>query len=150
MREEEVTSISSKLRWIETPGAWRVGQKVPDRRHTSRVRRTSNRPLFQYLLCTGNVASHELSRAASTWQQSRRHSAWPEGPGQTAVGSQVVVFVSKTGPAWGHEPRCGHWSQILCVRACSAAQLCPTPFDPMACSPPGSSVHGILQARILE
>ena len=30
------------------------------------------------------------------------------------------------------------------------AQLCPTLWDPMACSPPGSSVHGILQARILE
>ena len=31
-----------------------------------------------------------------------------------------------------------------------AAQLCPTLHDPMDCSPPGSSVHGILQARILE
>ena len=29
-------------------------------------------------------------------------------------------------------------------------QLCPTLCDPMYCSPPGSSVHGILQARILE
>ena len=29
-------------------------------------------------------------------------------------------------------------------------QLCPTLDDPMDCSPPGSSVHGILQARILE
>ena len=28
--------------------------------------------------------------------------------------------------------------------------LCPTLWDPMDCSPPGSSVHGILQARILE
>ena len=28
-------------------------------------------------------------------------------------------------------------------------QLCPTLCDPMDCSPPGSSVHGILQARIL-
>ena len=26
----------------------------------------------------------------------------------------------------------------------------PTPLDPMVCSPPGFSVHGILQARILE
>ena len=26
----------------------------------------------------------------------------------------------------------------------------PTPCDPMNCSPPGSSVHGILQARVLE
>ena len=30
------------------------------------------------------------------------------------------------------------------------AQSCPTPSDPMDCSPPGSSVHGICQARILE
>ena len=29
-------------------------------------------------------------------------------------------------------------------------QLCPTLCDPMDCSQPGSSVHGILQARILE
>ena len=30
------------------------------------------------------------------------------------------------------------------------AQSCPTLGDPMDCSPPGSSVHGVLQARILE
>ena len=30
------------------------------------------------------------------------------------------------------------------------AQLCPTPSGPMDCSPPGSSIHGILQARVLE
>ena len=30
------------------------------------------------------------------------------------------------------------------------AQLCQTVSDPMDCSPPGSSVHGILQARVLE
>ena len=30
------------------------------------------------------------------------------------------------------------------------AQSCPTHSDPMDCSPPGSSVHGILQARVLE
>ena len=30
------------------------------------------------------------------------------------------------------------------------AQLCPAPSDPMDCSPPGSSIHGILQARVLE
>jgi len=29
-------------------------------------------------------------------------------------------------------------------------QLCPTPCDPINCSLPGSSVHGILQSRILE
>ena len=30
------------------------------------------------------------------------------------------------------------------------AQLCLTLHDSMDCSPPGSSVHGILQARVLE
>ena len=30
------------------------------------------------------------------------------------------------------------------------AQSCPTLCNPMDCSPPGSSVHGIFQARILE
>ena len=29
-------------------------------------------------------------------------------------------------------------------------QSCPTLCDPMECNPPGSSVHGILQSRILE
>ena len=30
------------------------------------------------------------------------------------------------------------------------AHSCPTFHDPMDCSPPGSSVHGICQARVLE
>ena len=29
-------------------------------------------------------------------------------------------------------------------------QSCPTPSDPMDCSTPGSSVHAICQARVLE
>ena len=30
------------------------------------------------------------------------------------------------------------------------AQSCPTLCDPMDCSPPGSSIHGVFQARVLE
>ena len=30
------------------------------------------------------------------------------------------------------------------------AQSCPTLSDPVDCSPPGSSIHGIFQARVLE
>ena len=33
---------------------------------------------------------------------------------------------------------------------CVVAQSCPTLCDTMDCSPPHSSVHGILWARILE
>ena len=46
-------------------------------------------------------------------------------------------------------------SQIIklkhnCCYYCLATQLCPILYDPMDCSLPGSSVHGISQARILE
>ena len=37
-----------------------------------------------------------------------------------------------------------------CMQACSVVQSCPTLCNPTDCSPPGSSIHGILQARILE
>ena len=40
------------------------------------------------------------------------------------------------------------FSSCMCVRA--SLQLCLTLCDPMGCSLPGSSVHGILQAWILE
>ena len=36
------------------------------------------------------------------------------------------------------------------VLSAKLLQSCPTFCDPMDCSPPGSSVHGILKARILE
>ena len=40
---------------------------------------------------------------------------------------------------------------VVCVCICTKSlQSCLIFCDPMDCSPPGSSVHGILQARILE
>ena len=36
------------------------------------------------------------------------------------------------------------------MHVCSITKSCLTPCDPMDCSPPGSSVHGIFQARVLE
>ena len=42
-------------------------------------------------------------------------------------------------------------TQQLCLkRKSEVAQLCPTLFHPTDCSPPGSSIHGILQARVPE
>ena len=34
--------------------------------------------------------------------------------------------------------------------AAKSLQSCPTPSNPMDCSPPGPSIHGIFQARVLE
>ena len=42
---------------------------------------------------------------------------------------------------------------VYILRMCVCAKLiqsCPILCDPMDCNPPGSSVHGIFQARILE
>ena len=39
---------------------------------------------------------------------------------------------------------------VVCVPVCSATQPCLTTCNPMNCSSPGSSAHGIIPARILE
>ena len=44
------------------------------------------------------------------------------------------------------ERTCGSHTPCCCL----GAQPRPTLYDPMDCSPAGSSVHGILQARILQ
>ena len=41
-------------------------------------------------------------------------------------------------------------SAFLEISTAQSFQSCPTLCDPMDCSPPGSSVHGTSQARILE
>src|SRR5574338_108263 len=46
---------------------------------------------------------------------------------------------------------CHFLLQCMKVKSQSeVAQLCPTLHDPMDCSLPGSSVHGIFHARVLE
>ena len=42
------------------------------------------------------------------------------------------------------------WSDLAAAAAAAVAQFCPVLCKPMDCSLPGSSVHGILQVRILE
>ena len=49
---------------------------------------------------------------------------------------------------------CFLWADVLCLllihTAAKSLQSCPTLCDPMDCSLPGSSVHGIFQAKVLE
>ena len=54
-------------------------------------------------------------------------------------------------PGKNTEVSCHFLLQCMKVKSESeVAQLCPTLSDPMDCGPPGSSVHGIFQARVLE
>ena len=46
---------------------------------------------------------------------------------------------------------CESWTiKKTAAAAARSLQSCPTLCDPIDCSPPGSSVHGIVQARTLE
>ena len=72
--------------------------------------------------------------------------------------SHVWLFETPRTAAYQAPPSMGfskqkYWSGVpfpspMCES--EVAQLCPTLGDPMGCSPPGSSVYGILQARVLE
>ena len=66
----------------------------------------------------------------------------------------ALRMVSRVADAWSHtavsvtlfKNKC-FW---ICMCCAKPLQSCLTVCDPKDCSPPGSSVHGILQARILE
>ena len=71
-------------------------------------------------------------------------------------GESIIELASQhrlvQAPGWSEFP--GHydvWGGVCSVKVkVLVGQLCPTLWDPMDCSSPGSSVHGMLQARILE
>ena len=65
------------------------------------------------------------------WQPTRLRCPWDSPGKNTGVGCHVLL-------------------QCMKVKSESeVAQLCPTLSDPMDCSLPGSSVHGIFQAKVL-
>ena len=66
------------------------------------------------------------------WQPTRLPCPWDSPGKNTGVGCHCLL-------------------QCMKVKSESeVTQSCPTPSHPMDCSPPGSSIHGIFQARVLE
>ena len=65
-----------------------------------------------------------------------------------ALAGGFFFFFFTTGATWEALYRC--ILNILSSKVSEVAQSCPTLRDPMDCSPPGSSVHGIFQARGLS
>ena len=65
-------------------------------------------------------------------QPTRLHHPWDSPSKNTGVGCHFLLQCMKV------------------KRESEVVQLCPTPSNPMDCSLPGSSVHGIFQARVLE
>ena len=83
-----------------------------------------------------------------------------DGTGRSVAQSQALLHVVPQRTKWGNRGGSGESfggqgkkNGIItasCLCSCLVAQLCPTLCDPVDCSSPGSSIHGISQARILE
>ena len=89
--------------------------------------------------CLENIMDRGAWRAAvldwQSWTQLKQLSTRAHGQKQP---------YGTTLPRAQHKPQPGHF---VCIKV---TQSCPTLCDPTDCSLPGSSVHGILQARILK
>ena len=66
----------------------------------------------------------------------------------------VVALLGRKGALWSQATQhcnfCPCQSHLEEFTLCSVAQSCLTLCDPLDCSPPGSSVHRIFQAGIVE
>ena len=71
----------------------------------------------------------------------------PIVPSPTGTARKEILQKLETNPAPATTDAIVFTFRCCC---CSVAQLCLTLSSPLDCSTPGSSVHGILQARILE
>ena len=107
---------------------------------------------------------HLLPFSPSSWLEDRYQAldtteTWPLSP--FLVGDKQREGERNWGPYWINwiaVPALDCWSLDLDIRELhmfseakvKVTQTCLTLYDPMDCSPAGSSVHGILQARKLE
>ena len=74
---------------------------------------------------------------------------WKLGPCQSSSNHRISLSSFSFPPSpWGHHLHFLFKLFILCC--CWVTRLCLTLCDPMDCSPPASSVHEVLPARILE
>ena len=89
-------------------------------------------PLLRCCCCCWGASVVSDSVRPRRWQPTRLPRAWDSPGKNTGVGCHFL---------------------LQCMKGKSeseVAQSCLTLHDPMDCGPPGSSVHGIFQARVLE
>ena len=114
--------------------------------HSTKLKHWENSPFFWYVCRSSETLEDYLLYcyccqvtsvvSNSVWPQRQQPTRLPrpwDSPGKnTGVGCHFLLQCRKV------------------KRESEVAQLCPTPSDPMDCSLPDSSVHGIFQARVLE
>ena len=86
------------------------------------------------------------------WQLAspRWSGSWLHQPAQLSALLNLLQIAFLKNQYWSTVSFVWSIQGIICMCVCSFAKSCLTLCDPMGCSPPGSSVHGISQARILE
>ena len=102
----------------------------------------------QHLLCGNGAGGHKLSSQVP--RESHRYptattSNLAQSTPQVYSPSPSLTAQAEKGPSL----LSSHQVYPLCMHA-QSLQLCLNLLDPMDCSPPGSSLHEILQTRILE
>ena len=87
---------------------------------------------FEGVMLGSAMLSHFSCVRPHRWQPTRLPHPWDSTGKNTGVGCDFLL-------------------QCIKVKSESeVAQSCPTLSDPMDCSLPGSSIHGIFQARVLQ
>ena len=126
---------------------------------------------FKSLLLLLSHFSHVRLCVIPRWQPTRFPHPWDSPGKNTGVGCHFLLQCMKVkslsrvrllATPWtaAHQAppsirfsRQEYWSGLPFpspMHESEVAQSYPTLLDPMDCSPPGSSVHGIFQARVLE
>ena len=96
----------------------------------------------------GKPSDHTAAAAAKSFQSCPTLCDPIDGSPQTEAHQATL---SRDSPGKNTGVGCHFLLQCMKVKSESeVAKLCPTLSDPMDCSPPGSSIHGIFQARVLE
>ena len=101
------------------------------------------RKWFLWITYVGEILKHLVLWTVHIPQL---RNTWPK----TQSMIQTWHSVSKYGMTGFHHNLFSLLFLYAVAAAAKSLQLCPTLCDPMDYSPPGSSVHGILQARLLE
>ena len=104
-----------------------------------------NKPLITFILHNVKILSHQASLSMGFSRQEYWSGLpFPSPGGLPDPGIEPTLQADALPSEPPGKP------QKLHEWVSEVAQSCPTLWDPVDCSPPGSSVNGILQARILE
>ena len=142
--------------WVESPGCKDEQEKSCSRRASQDVEGT--RPMD-----AANTESAMLSGGGQTWDSvilttwaldatgTRPHAEQPGAVSRRGWRGGNLVLGAKLGQPTQLALTCEKLSlELSSMHACSVTQSFSTLCDPMDCSLPGSSVHGIFRTRMLE